>query len=160
MSLASSGRRLGNEELQMMGLFENITKVPPKDCVVDTQYNRLIFVVDKGLAGLAVGKNGSKIRMLRDVFKRDVEVVEDGETIEELAKSTLYPAKIVQVEVKEEGGRKIIVARVAPGQLGIAIGRQGRNAYRAKLLLSRYFGISDLRVVEFNPGLAEPRNQP
>lgn len=150
MNQPSSARRLSNDELQMMSLFENITKVPPKDCIVDSQYNRLIFVVDKGFAGLAVGKNGSKIRTLKEVFKRDVEIVEEGQTIEELARNTLYPAKVVVVNVKSEGDKKIVIAAVTPGQLGLAIGRQGRNAYRAKLLLTRYFGISDLRVVEFN----------
>ncbi|MEZ0346501.1 MAG: NusA-like transcription termination signal-binding factor [Infirmifilum sp.] len=149
MSQPSVGRRLSNEELQLMGLFEQITSVPPKDCIVDTQYNRYIFVVGKGLAGLAVGKNGTKIRMLRDAFKRDVEVVEEGETIDELTRNTLYPARVVDVKLKNEGNNKFVIAAVAPGQLGLAIGRQGKNAYRAKLLLSRYFGVSDLRVVEF-----------
>ncbi len=151
MSSNTSNRRLTNEELQMMSLFEQVTNIPPKDCILDPQFNRLIFVVDKGLAGLAVGRNGIKVRMLREMFRRDVEVVEDGQSIEELTRNTLYPARVVEVSVKNEGGRKIVVAAVPRDQIGLAIGRNGRNAARAKLLLSRYFGVSDLRIVNFEP---------
>lgn len=149
MSANQTGRRLTNEELQMMSIFEQITNIVPRDCVVDDKYNRLIFVVDRGMAALAVGKNGSKVQLLRGILKRDVEIVEDGSTIEELTKSTLYPAKVVEVTVKEEGDKKVVIARVPNDQMGLAIGRNGRNAYRAKLMLSRYFGVSDLRIVPF-----------
>jgi len=149
MSAAQGNRRLSNEELQMMSLFEQVTGITPKDCISDHQFNRLIFVVEKGMAGLAVGKNGSKVRMLREMFKRDVEVVEDGESIEELTKNSLYPARVVNITIKSEGGRKVVIAAVPRDQLGLAIGRNGRNASRAKLLLSRYFGVHDLRVVQF-----------
>ncbi|MCC6005222.1 MAG: NusA-like transcription termination signal-binding factor [Thermofilum sp.] len=139
-------RRLTNEELQLMSFFEDITRIPPKDLLFDEVFQRYIFLVERGLAPLAVGKYGHKIRLLRDLLKKDVEVVEDGATLEELTKSTLFPARVIEVKVREEGGRKIVVALVPADQVGIAIGKNGRNVQRARLILGRYYGVAEVRV--------------
>jgi len=143
---AGANRRLTNEELQLMSFFEDITKIPPKDLLYDEAFQRYIFLVDRGMAPLAVGKAGSKIRMLKEFLKKDVEVVEDGSNLEELVKSTLFPARVVEVKLKEEGDRKIVIAIVPPDQVGIAIGRNGRNVQRARLILGRYYGVTEVRV--------------
>ncbi|ABL77692.1 NusA-like transcription termination signal-binding factor [Thermofilum pendens] len=143
---SEEGRRLTHEDLQIMNLFEEITKVPPKDIVYDDTFQRYIFLVDKGFAPLAVGKNGSKIRMIKELLRKDVEVVEDGSSLEDFVKSVFFPARVVEVKVREENNRKVVIAVVPPDQLGLAIGRNGRNVQRAKILLKRYYGADEVRV--------------
>ena len=142
--------KLTNEELQLMRIFEEVTSVVPLDCVYDPQFDRYIFVVGKGQASIAVGKNGSKVRLLGSILKKDVEVVEGGDSIEELVKSSLFPAKVAEVVVHENASQKIVVAKVSRESMGFAIGRNGRNVHRARLLLRRYFGVHDIRVVQYS----------
>uniref|UniRef100_A0A7J3X857 Probable transcription termination protein NusA n=3 Tax=Thermofilum pendens TaxID=2269 RepID=A0A7J3X857_THEPE len=142
------GIRLTDEELQLMRVFEEITRIVPKDCIFDELFNRYIFVVGKGQASLAVGRNGVKVRLLRGVLKRDVEVVEEGESVEELVKSALFPAKVAEIVVHGNEYHKVVVAKVSRDSIAFAIGRNGRNVHRARLLLRRYFNISDIRVVQ------------
>lgn len=140
--------KLTNEELQLMRVFEEITSVVPLDCVYDPQFDRYIFIVGRGQAALAVGRNGSRVRLLKGVLKKEVEIVEGGESIEELVKSALFPAKIAGVVVHENEAQKLVIAKVTRDSIGFAIGRNGRNVHRARLLLRRYFGVSDIKVVQ------------
>ena len=140
--------RLTEEELRYIALFENITGVPARDCVIDRANDRIIFIVDKGFAGLAVGKGGVNIRRIKELIGKSVEVVEYGETPEELIRNSLYPARVLSVRItKTSSGQKIAIAVVPPEDKAIAIGRNGRNIKRAILLAKRYFDISAVRVI-------------
>ena len=137
--------RLTEEEIRYATLFESITGVTPIDVVIDNEYSRIIFVVQKNQAALAVGKGGSNVKMLRNIVGKDVEIVEAGESPEELIKNSLYPAKVIMVKVtKAPSGSKVAVTTVAPEDKGIAIGKNGRNIARAKTLAKRYFDIEKI----------------
>jgi N utilization substance protein A len=140
--------RLTEEEIRYATLFESITGVTPIDVVIDNEYSRLIFVVQKNQAALAVGKGGSNVKILRNIVGKDVEIVESGEGPEELIKNSLYPAKVIMVKVtKSPSGSKVAITTVAPEDKGIAIGKNGRNIARAKILAKRYFDIEKIILV-------------
>ncbi len=137
--------RLTEEEIRYATLFESITGVTPIDVVIDNEYSRIIFVVQKNQAALAVGKGGANVKMLRNIVGKDVEIVETGESPEELIKNSLYPAKVIMVKVtKAPSGSKVAITTVAPEDKGIAIGKNGRNIARAKILAKRYFDIEKI----------------
>jgi NusA family KH domain protein, archaeal len=137
--------RLTEEEIRYATLFESITGVTPIDVVIDNEYSRIIFVVQKNQAALAVGKGGSNVKMLRNIVGKDVEIVEAGESPEELIKNSLYPAKVIMVKVtKAPSGSRVAITTVAPEDKGIAIGKNGRNIARAKTLAKRYFDIEKI----------------
>jgi N utilization substance protein A len=137
--------RLTEEEIRYATLFESITGVTPIDVVIDNEYSRIIFVVQKNQAALAVGKGGSHVKMLRNIVGKDVEIVEAGESPEELIKNSLYPAKVIMVKVtKAPSGSKVAITTVAPEDKGVAIGKNGRNIARAKMLAKRYFDIEKI----------------
>ncbi|ABP51869.1 MAG: NusA-like transcription termination signal-binding factor [Pyrobaculum sp.] len=137
--------RLTEEEIRYATLFESITGVTPIDVVIDNAYSRVIYVVQKNQAALAVGKGGSNVKMLRQIVGKDVEIVEAGDTPEELIKNSLYPAKVIMVKVtKAPSGAKVAITTVAPEDKGIAIGKNGKNIARAKLLAKRYYDIDKI----------------
>lgn len=134
--------RLTEEEIRYATLFESITGVTPIDVVIDHEYSRIILIVQKNHAALAVGKGGSNIRLLRQIVGREVEVVEAGDTPEELIKNSLYPARVIMVKItKSPSGAKVAITTVPPEDKGIAIGKNGRNIARAKILAKRYYDI-------------------
>ncbi len=145
--MVEGGIKLTDQELQLMYLFENVTGVPAKDCILDGRFKRIIFVVGKGMAPIAVGKNGSKIKALKGFLGKDVEVIEYGNSLEEAIKNSLFPAQVSDIEVRGGNERRMVIVRVPMKHMGVAIGRDGRNIARAKLVLRRYFGIGDLRIV-------------
>lgn len=137
--------RLTEEEIRYATLFESITGVTPMDVVIDNEYSRILFVVQKNQAALAVGRGGSNVKMLKQIVGKDVEVIEGGETPEELIKNSLYPARVIVVKVtKAPSGSKVAITTVAPEDKGLAIGKNGRNIARARLLAKRYFDIEKI----------------
>ena len=51
--------KLTSDELRLMSLFQNVTGAVARDCIVDNRMDRVIFVVNKGQMGLAIGKGGA-----------------------------------------------------------------------------------------------------
>jgi len=139
--------RLTEEEIRYAALFEKITGITPRDTVIDTNYDRIIFIVDRNFAPLAVGKGGINIRKLKEISGKDIEVVEYGETPEELVRNSLYPAKVLSVKVtKLPNNGTVAIATVPSEDKAIAIGRQKRNLNRALILAKRYFDIDKVIV--------------
>jgi len=137
-----SNIRLGAEEMRYISLFQDLTGAVVKDCVVDNDNNRVIFLVKPGDMGIAIGKNGINIKRLTRLIGKNIEVVEYAETVEELAKNALAPARVKSVKlVSTPIGKKVVFVTVEPQDKGIAIGKAGKNVNRAKLLLNRYFNI-------------------
>lgn len=137
--------RLTEEEIRYATLFESITGITPIDVVLDNEYSRIIFVVQKNQAALAVGRGGSNVKMLKQILGKDVEIVEGGDTPEELIKNSLYPAKVIMVKItKSPSGSKVAITTVAPEDKGIAIGKNGRNIARARILAKRYYDIDKI----------------
>ena len=61
--------------MRLISLFQNVTKTTARDCLDDEKENRIIFVVNEGKMGLAIGKGGSNAKSLQNILKRNVELV-------------------------------------------------------------------------------------
>ncbi|RLE84462.1 MAG: NusA-like transcription termination signal-binding factor [Thermoprotei archaeon] len=139
--------KLTELEMQYISLFEAVTQVEAVDCVVDEECNRVIFVVKRGMAGKAIGGDGANVKMLRRLLQKDVDIVEESDTLEGLLRSALFPASVKSIEVKRDSsGRKIVVVEVPPEQKGLAIGRRGRNVKKVRLLAKRYFDVDHVAL--------------
>jgi len=115
----------------------------PKDCVIEE--DRIIFVVGAGKVGQVIGKGGMNIKQVKEVFQREVNVVEYAEKMEDFVRNTLAPAKVTKVSVVEKrNGKTVSVVDVDPEDRGRAIGKNGRNIARARMLVKRHFGIDNI----------------
>ncbi|MCD6368706.1 MAG: NusA-like transcription termination signal-binding factor [Thermoproteales archaeon] len=140
--------KLTDREMRYIALFESLTNTTVMDCVVDDDKNRIIFLIKPGQAGLAVGRNGINVKRLREILNKDIEIVEYAETPEELIKNCFYPANVRTVKITTTAdNRKVAVISVSPAEKGLAIGKDGRNVSRARLIAKRYFDIEKVVVI-------------
>lgn len=131
-----------------MSLFQSVTGATARDCVIDEKLDRVIFVVSRGEMGLAIGKNGATIKTLQGVVGKKIELVEYSDDPAEFIKNMLGTALVMDVKINEkEDGSKVAVAVVDPKKKGVVVGREGRNAEKARLLTRRYFQISNVLIV-------------
>ena len=138
--------RLTGEEMRYIALFESITGATSKDCLIDDKNDRIIFVAKEGEMGLAIGKAGKNINMLRNMTGRQIEVVENAETPEQLIKNSLSPARIKEIRITEKPEKKIVVVEVEPRDKAIAIGKNGRTIDKTRMLAKRYFQIDHVII--------------
>jgi len=136
--------KLTGEDMRLIALFENITGATANDCIIDN--DRIIFVAKPGEMGLAIGKGGKNINMLRKMTGKPIEVVEFGDTVDGLVKNCLAPAKIKEIRITERPDRKIVVVEVDPKDKALAIGKNGRTIDKTRMLAKRYYQIDHVQI--------------
>jgi len=139
--------KLSTDQMRLISLFQNVTKATARDCLDDEKQNRIIFVVNEGKMGLAIGKGGSNIKSLQNILKRNVELVEYFDDPIKFLKNILNPKFVneVKLDTKPDGSSQAIII-VDHGKKGLVVGREGRNAEKARLFAKRYFDISSVLI--------------
>ncbi len=138
--------RLTIEEMRYISLLQDLTGAVARDCIIDRDNNRLIFIVQPGDAGKAIGRRGANINKLRELLNMEIEVVEYAEKLEDMVKNLFAPARVLKVRLIRRDGRKVVYVTVDPNDKGKAIGRGGRRVAIARLVLKRYFDIDDVKI--------------
>jgi len=139
--------KLTTDQMRLMSLFQNVTGATARDCVEDEKQDRVIFVVNAGKMGLAIGKGGSHIKTLQNLVKRNVELVEYSDDPAVFLKNMLNSKLVSEVKLnKRADGTTQAIVIVDPRKKGIVVGREGRNAEKARLLAKRYFEISSVLI--------------
>ncbi|MCK4928377.1 MAG: NusA-like transcription termination signal-binding factor [Methanosarcinales archaeon] len=138
--------KINTDGIRYIALFENVTGATAMDCLVDDDNNRVIFVVKSGDMGIAIGKNGEHINRVVKNVGRHVEVVEYSDEPEKFIKDLLQPANASSVKIGYKGDRRIAYVEVSIKEKGLAIGRNGRNIEKVKLLAKRHHDIDDVTI--------------
>ncbi|MGP8012021.1 MAG: NusA-like transcription termination signal-binding factor [Halobacteriota archaeon] len=138
--------KLTTEGIRYIALSESLTQAIARDCYVDDENDRVIFVVKKGDMGLAIGKNGNNINRVKRSVGKHVEIVEYSDEVDEFVANALQPVFVKKVQVVVKENRKLAYVEVMSKDRGIAIGKNGRNIQKAKLLAQRHHGLADVII--------------
>ena len=145
--------KLTTDELRLMSLFQSVTSATARDCILDEKMDRVIFVVNKGQMGLAIGKGGSTIKQLQNVVAKKIELVEFSDDAAEFIRNMLNAEMVNDVRISDRSdGSKQAVVTVDQRKKGAVVGREGRNAEKARLLAKRYFQITNVQIVSPDQG--------
>jgi N utilization substance protein A len=143
----TSGIKITSNEMRYIALFESITGASVKDCIIDEEHGRVIFVVNEGQIGAAIGKNGRNIHILEKMTGKKHEIIEYSEDPVQFIKNALKPALVKEVRITERpDGKTMAFVTVNPRDKGIAIGKNGRNAERLRFLVKRYFQMQNVSI--------------
>jgi N utilization substance protein A len=143
--VASSKVKFTERELRFISLFQEYTGATVKDCVEDE--NLLVFVVDHGELGQAVGKKGLKVKELSSIFQKRLKIIEYSDDVAAFIANALKPANVKQVRVLEKAdGAKIAIAEVDPNDKGMTIGKGGKNIDLIKQIVKRHHGIEKIVI--------------
>ena len=144
----SRGIRFTNREIRFIALFESITGATVRDCIIDDENNRIIYVVKEGEMGIAIGKRGKNVSLLEKMTGKRHEIIEFSDDPARFIKNALRPARLKEIRITQRtDGRTIAVVSVDPKDKGIAIGKNGKNAERIRFLAKRYFDISNVSIL-------------
>jgi len=136
---------LSDEARQYIALLEDVTDVTARDCIVDEEFDRVVFLVPAGGMGQAIGPGGRRVERLEERVGRSVELVEDADRPEDFVANALAPAAVHNVTVSEND-TTVAYAEVDSQDTGVAIGADGRNIRLARELARRHFDIDDVEL--------------
>ena len=136
---------LSDRQRRYIALFEDEVGVTIRDCVVDEDHDRIIFVVKAGDMGDAIGPGGRNVERIEDKLDRPVELIEHADTAADFVANALAPAAVYNVTISENDDR-IAYAEVDHDDTGVAIGKGGRNIEAARLMAERHFDVDDIQL--------------
>lgn len=140
--------KLTSNELGLISLFQSVSGATAKDCVVDSKEDRIIFLVGRGEMGLAIGKGGASIKNVERLVGKPVELVEDCDDPKDFIRNLLNPNFISEVRLTDRlDGTRIATVIVDERHKGAVVGKNGRNAEKARLLARRYFDVTSIHIV-------------
>ena len=139
--------RLTSDEMRYIALFESVTGAVATDCIIDEDRDRIILIVKPGDVGLAIGKHGSRIKLLKRMTRKDIEVVEYADNAEDFIRNSFSPARVKEIRITDRlDNRKVAVVTVDDQDKGIAIGKDGKTAERTRFLAKRYYQIDNIVI--------------
>jgi len=134
--------KLDTEKIQHIGLFETMTGSYVKDCIMDKEKNKIIFVVAEGGAGRAIGRKGYNIKHIEKMLNKKVEIIEYSDDPIRFATFLLRPSKIQDGYLSSRNdGRKVLNIRISKKQ-----DLDRGKITRARHFLKHYFQIDDLVI--------------
>lgn len=134
--------RLTAESIQYIALFENMTRAKILDCIPEEE--RLVYVVKQGDMGLAIGKNGENINRVKKALDKSIELVEYSEDPVTFLKNAFGPVSLNSVNIINKNGKLLAYVEVPNKEKGLAIGRNGKNIEKVKMLARRHHDIEDV----------------
>lgn len=140
--------KLTEDSMRLIAQFESLTGAGSRDCVIDERNGRLIFVVNPGDMGLAIGKKGASIKKASEVMGKKIEVVEYNSNPEQFIKNCFLPAQVTSMTFDGEPGEQTVQVDVRDEDRGIAIGKDGKNIFKAKKLALRQHNIMDVQILQ------------
>lgn len=135
---------LTDDTLRYMSLFETVTKARSIDCIERT--NKIIFIVPKTQVGLAIGKQGENIKRLKDLMKKNIDIIGYSQDIEIFIRSIFHNYTIREVKLEKRGDTSIAYVTVDIREKGKIIGKGGENLKLAKEIVSRHYDIGDIII--------------
>ena len=142
-------RNIGFKERRYIEELRILTKATALDCIIDERFERIIYVIQKGDMGLAIGKKGENIRRMQNVLGKRIEMVEYADEQNAFIANIFRPVEISAVEMDPLTGT-LIVSIQKRSDLGTAIGKKGANIEKARLLMRKFWNVElgDLRISE------------
>lgn len=130
--------KLGTETIRAIALFERITKVHAKDCLLTDNCD--YFLVDPQKVGLAVGKNGYNIKDLRKFLGKPVKVFGYSDDPNTLIRNMIPNIK----NIETNNGTMTIT--VPSEEKIMVIGKNGNNIKAFNEILNRHSDIKKIRL--------------
>lgn len=114
--------------------FENLTKARVKD--IFSVEDVLLFVVQAGEAGKAIGRRGIHIKRLTYLLKKKIKVIEHASSVEDFIKGFLDPLQVDKIEIQDS---RVVLSVKDSSTKGKIIGRNGKNLHLFNDLVQRYY---------------------
>jgi N utilization substance protein A len=132
------------ETLGYIRIFEERTGAGVKDCFESE--GKLLFLVAPGEIPKAVGPAGAVIDRLKELLKKEIQVIEYSDDAETLVRNIFYAFGATKVEIAPKGNGRHATVTVDPAWKARAIGKAGKNLKLARSVLMRHTDIHSVSV--------------
>jgi N utilization substance protein A len=130
--------------ISYIAFFQRATGANLKDCI--DAVDRIVFIVEPGFLGMAVGKKGEIAQKLRRMLKKDILVVEYSDNPSTFISNVFHQFGVQGVVLEERPRGTHATVKVDPTLKGKAIGRDGSFLKLARQIVRRHHPIDSISV--------------
>ena len=127
--------------MKLITLFESVTGANVKDCIAN---EKIIFIIEEGEMGKAIGKNGSNIKRMEIMLKRKIKLIEFSNDVLHFIKNIVHPIEVLNIEHED---RIITIHGKDTSAKAMLIGREKQNINHLRGIVKRYFDVKEIKVV-------------
>jgi len=130
--------------MRYLNAFERVTKIRAKDCLIVN--DTLFFVVPRGAARIAIGRQGAGVKALNAALEKKVKILEWSDDAEGLVKAYLFPARTQSVKLTSVGTIEISF-KFAMQRRNLLSDRQARLRELLTVMQHFYPAVKDIKVL-------------
>lgn len=138
-----TGQTFDTNTIRLMTLFEKVTKAPVKDCIMNGD-DSVCFIVEEGMIGIAIGKNGNSVRAAEKAIGKNIKLFEFSKNVANFVRHMIPNAN--SIKVRNEDGKTIVEIKTDKKNRAIVIGRDGKNLKLYREILKRNHDVDELIV--------------
>ncbi len=134
--------KLDVSAITTINLFERVTGAKVRDCI--TGETRVVFVVEEGEIGRAIGRNGVNIKKIEQALNRKIKIVEFNPDVARFVGNLVLPLRASKITVD---GDTVVLHSDDVTTKGLLIGRNAQNLRHNETIVKRYFDIREIKVM-------------
>jgi len=125
-------------------LFESITRTTLKDCFENQ--NKMLFIVMPGQIKKALGKENKNIKLIEVKIAQKIKIVEFSNNVLNFVTNLIYPLRINDISIDEEG--IVIIKGKDMKTNGLIIGSRAQNLRNTESIAKKYFPqVKEIKVI-------------
>jgi len=133
--------KLTLESINFINLFEKITRARVKDCIIEDK--KLIFIVNDQDLSKAIGKDGLNVKKIKNLTKKDIQIIGFSEDIVKFVSNLIYPNKADEIKFDDKIVNILVKDNVIKGKI---YGRDKSNLKRMNEITKRYFDVDNIKI--------------
>jgi N utilization substance protein A len=128
-------RKYNLELIGYINTLENVSKVHVKDCFTNRN-GQLIFIVEQGEGGKAIGKHGDNIKRLGKILNKSIKIIEYNIDGVKFLNNIIYPIKSENIYIQDN---EICIEVKGTQEKALLIGRNQENLKEIQEIITKYF---------------------
>jgi len=133
-----------NEVMQYINMASSIIEIDILDCMVVE--DRIVFIVQNGQLGAAIGIKARNLDRLRRLFKKNIKFVEFDSNKERFILNLCKPYKVNNIVFEGSGDSVVARIEVERSDKSKIIGKDGKNIDIIRKLANRHHSIKDVQI--------------
>ena len=135
---------IDNKIMGYIALFEKIGRVELKECLENEDI--VLFIVGERKLAELFKRNPNIITSLKEKVNKHILVAEFSRDLLTYVRNVFFRFKVKEIYINWKEGQTDILVSVEQGEIGKAIGKEGRNIKLFREAISRSFNIKSLNI--------------
>ena len=145
--MARARIKLTAELIRYISVFERLTGATVKDCFLEGKSTKLVFIVNEGVLGLAIGKKGANIKRVKMVLEKELDVIEYSKDPLQFIRNLLRPMKPQNVYLSEKSdGQKVDNLTLENKEKRVLLAKQGERLNKVREIMRRHYEFDLIEV--------------